>query len=183
LLSLSGLFLALPGLRRRILVSPERRYKEDIAMAHALDTPGTLAHVGGRSLAEAERPAHQAFTLLRFGFTVLPIVAGLDKFAHLLVDWTQYLAPIATQVTNLDPETFMALVGVVEIAAGLLVAWKPRIGGLVVAAWLWGIIVNLLMVPGYYDIAARDFGLSLGALALARLARHEYELYRRPLPA
>ena len=152
-------------------------------MAHVLDAPGTLSHVGGRALEVAERPAHQAFTLLRFGFTVLPIVAGLDKFAHLLVDWTQYLAPIATQITNLDPNTFMAIVGVVEIVAGLVVAFLPRIGGWVVALWLWAIIANLLMVPGYYDIAARDFGLSLGALALARLARHDYEMNRRPLPA
>ena len=124
----------------------------------------------------AEKPAHQAFTLLRFGFTVIPIVAGLDKFFHFLVDWTQYLAPVATQMTGLDADTFMAGVGVIEIAAGLLVAFKPHIGGYVVAAWLWGIIANLLMIPGYYDIAARDFGLSLGALAMARLARHDHDV-------
>ena len=146
-------------------------------MAHVLDASHSVS-IPERSLAVAERPAHQAFTLLRFGFAVLPIVAGLDKFTHFLVDWTQYLAPIATQMTGLDAETFMAIVGVIEIAAGCLVAWKPRIGGYVVAFWLWGIIVNLLMVPGYYDIAARDFGLSLGALARARLATHDHELRR-----
>jgi hypothetical protein len=113
--------------------------------------------------------AVQVFQVLRIGFTVLPIVFGLDKFAGVLTDWTQYLAP---QVDDLVPGTAhqaMLAVGVVEIAAGVLVAVLPRIGGLVVAAWLAGIIVNLLLLGGFYDVALRDFGLLLAALALARL--------------
>jgi hypothetical protein len=109
--------------------------------------------------------------MLLTGFAVLPILAGLDKFFHLLVNWDQYLAPVATQVLPVSGHTFMLAVGVIEIAAGLLVAFRPQIGAYVVALWLWGIIVNLLLIPGFYDIALRDFGLSVGALALARLSR------------
>lgn len=117
-------------------------------------------------------PARDAFRILRFGFTLAPIIAGLDKFLQLLVNWDMYLAPAVASKLPIDSHTFMLIVGVIEIAAGLLVAIKPRIGGYVVALWLWGIIVNLLLIRGYYDIALRDFGLSLGALALARLAAH-----------
>jgi hypothetical protein len=99
-----------------------------------------------------------------------PILAGLDKFFHLLVNWDQYLAPLATRVLPVSGHTFMLIVGVIEIAAGVLVAVRPRIGAYVVALWLWGIIVNLMLIPGFYDIALRDFGLSLGALALARIS-------------
>jgi len=116
-------------------------------------------------------PAVQALLLLRIGFTIAPILFGLDKFAGVLTDdWTKYLA---TQFNDLIPgsaQDAMYMVGVVEIAAGLLVAINPRIGGLVVAAWLAGIILNLLLVGGYGDIALRDFGLLLGALTLSRLA-------------
>ena len=116
-------------------------------------------------------PAVQAFLLLRIAFTVAPILFGLDKFAGVLTDdWTKYLA---TQFNDLIPgsaQDAMYMVGVVEIAAGLLVAINPRIGGLIVAAWLAGIILNLLLVGGYGDIALRDFGLLLGALTLSRLA-------------
>jgi hypothetical protein len=124
----------------------------------------------------AEQPtdyAHQAYTILKFGFTVAPIVAGLDKFFNLLVDWTQYLTPLVPRWTGIDPAGFMMVVGVIEIIAGIVVAVKPRFGAWVVAAWLWGIIINLLLVPGYYDVALRDLGLSFGALALARLAERE----------
>ena len=124
----------------------------------------------------AEQPtdyAHQAYTILKFGFTVAPIVAGLDKFFNLLVDWTQYLTPLVPRWTGIDPAGFMMVVGVIEIIAGIVVAVKPKLGGWVVAAWLWGIIINLLLVPGYYDVALRDLGLSFGALALARLAERE----------
>jgi len=115
-------------------------------------------------------PAFQAFMLLRTAFTLAPIVFGLDKFFNLLTDWPLYLA---TRINNLVPGTAhqaMLMVGVVEIAAGLLVAFRPHIGGYVVAAWLAGIIVNLLLIPGFYDVALRDFGLMVAALALARLA-------------
>mgnify|MGYP001480328581 CR=1 FL=1 len=115
-------------------------------------------------------PAHSAFRILRFGFTVAPIVMGVDKFFNVLVNWPHYLAPMAAQALPVSPAAFMQAAGVVEIIAGLVVAFYPIIGGWLVAAWLWGIIANLLLVPGYYDIAVRDFGLSLGAVALARLA-------------
>jgi uncharacterized membrane protein YphA (DoxX/SURF4 family) len=146
-------------------------------MAHVLDTPGTVT-LGGRALVVGERPAHQAYTMLRVGFALLPILAGLDKFTHFLVDWNQYLAPAVARALPVDASTLMMIVGVVEIAAGILVAVAPRIGGYVVAAWLWGIIVNLVLMGSFYDIAMRDFGLSLGALALARLAAH-FEGVRR----
>ena len=116
-------------------------------------------------------PAVQAFLLLRIAFTIAPILFGLDKFAGVLTDdWTKYLAPQFDDLIPGSAQTAMYLVGVVEIAAGLVVAFAPRFGGLLVAAWLGGIIVNLLLVGGYGDIALRDFGLLLGALTLSRLA-------------
>ena len=118
----------------------------------------------------AASPSRQAYLILHAGFTLLPILAGLDKFFHLLVNWDMYLAPLATSVLPVSAHTFMLIVGVIEIIAGLLVFFRPQIGAYVVALWLWGIIVNLLLIPGFYDIALRDFGLSLGALALARLS-------------
>src|SRR5262245_54340112 len=117
-------------------------------------------------------PTYLAYLLLRVGYVILPIVAGLDKFTHLLVDWDQYLSPRIAAMVGVAPHTFMSAVGVVEIIAGLLVAFAPRIGGWVVAAWLVGIIVNLILLPGYYDIALRDVGLMVGAIVLALLARH-----------
>jgi len=113
---------------------------------------------------------HQAFLLLRLAFTVAPIAFGLDKFFNIMVDWTQYLAPWINDILPGDAHDAMHLVGVIEIAAGLLVAIKPRYGAPLVAAWLGGIIINLLTLSGYYDVALRDFGLLLGALTLARLA-------------
>lgn len=117
--------------------------------------------------------SHQAFLILRFGFTVAPIIAGLDKFTHVLTNWDKYLAPGISNALGVTPHTFMMVVGVVEIVAGLLVAVKPRFGGYLVAAWLLGIIVDLLLTGGYLDVALRDLGLCLGALALARLAEAE----------
>ena len=125
------------------------------------------AHVS----AAISQPAYQAYLILYVGYAALPILAGLDKFLHLLVNWDLYLAPVVTRMLPVSGHAFMLAVGVIEIAAGLLVALRPRIGAYVVALWLWGIIVNLLLVPGFYDIALRDFGLSLGALALARLSQ------------
>jgi hypothetical protein len=116
-------------------------------------------------------PAAQAFVLLRLAFTVAPILFGLDKFAGVLTDdWTRYLAPAFNDLIPGNAADAMHIVGIVEIAAGLVVAVSPRFGGLLVAGWLGGIIVNLLIVGGYGDIALRDFGLLLGALTLARLA-------------
>ena len=115
-------------------------------------------------------PANQAYVLLRTLFTVAPIAFGLDKFTNILTDWTVYLAPVATTVIPVPAQTFMYGVGVVEIIAGIMVALRPRWGSLVVAAWLLGIIVNLLVLGSFFDVALRDFGLLVGALALNRLA-------------
>ena len=115
-------------------------------------------------------PAIQAFWLLRIGFTVAPILFGLDKFAHVLVNWDRYLAPEISDHLPGSPHQIMYVVGAIEIVAGLVVAIRPRFGGYLVAAWLAVIIVNLLLIGGYWDIALRDFGLLLGALTLARLA-------------
>ena len=116
-------------------------------------------------------PAAQAFMLLRIAFTVAPILFGIDKFANVLTDdWTRYLAPEFNDVIPGNAGDAMHIVGVVEIVAGLTVLFVPRFGGFLVAGWLAGIIVNLLIVGGYGDIALRDFGLMLAALTLARLA-------------
>jgi hypothetical protein len=116
-------------------------------------------------------PAAQAFMLLRIAFTVAPILFGLDKFAGVLTDdWTRYLSSEFNAIIPGSAQDAMYLVGAVEIVAGLVVLVAPRFGGVLVAAWLGGIIVNLLLVGGYGDIALRDFGLLLGALTLARLA-------------
>jgi hypothetical protein len=116
-------------------------------------------------------PAAQAFMLLRITFTVAPILFGLDKFAEVMIsDWPKYLAPEFNDLIPGNGQDAMYLIGAVEIVAGLVVAVSPRVGGLLVAGWLGGIIVSLLLVGGYADIALRDFGLLLGALTLARLA-------------
>lgn len=118
----------------------------------------------------ARGPSYQAYQILHLGFVVAPVLAGLDKFIHLLAEWEQYLAPVVANALPIGPHTFMQGVGIVEIAAGVLVAFKPSIGGWVVGLWLLGIIGNLLLSGQYYDIALRDLGLALGAFALARLA-------------
>jgi uncharacterized membrane protein YphA (DoxX/SURF4 family) len=128
----------------------------------------------GATAAPASRlrsdPAYQAFMLLRIGFTVAPILFGLDKFADVMVDWDRYLAPWIDDIVPGSADDAMYAVGAIEIVAGLVVALRPRFGAYLVAAWLAGIIVNLLTYSGYYDIALRDFGLLLGALTLGRLA-------------
>lgn len=116
-------------------------------------------------------PVFQAFWLLRIGFTVAPIAFGLDKFFHVLVDWDRYLAPVIARNSPWTAHQTMYVVGVIEIVAGLVVLLRPRFGGYLVAGWLLAIIVNLLLVPGFYDVALRDFGLLLAALTLSRLAR------------
>jgi hypothetical protein len=115
-------------------------------------------------------PVYQAFLLLRIVFTVAPIVAGIDKFAHVLVDWNQYLAPWLNDILPGSAADAMHVIGVVEIGAGVIVAVAPRLGAPLVAAWLGGIVFNLLTYSGFYDIALRDFGLMVGALALWRLS-------------
>lgn len=118
----------------------------------------------------AHSPARQGFEILHVGFTAAPVLFGLDKFTHLMTNWDAYLAPTFARLSPLSAHGTMRVVGAIEIAAGLLVALKPRIGGYVVAAWLAGIILNLSLLGNAWDIALRDFGLMLGALALARLA-------------
>ncbi|MEP7213123.1 MAG: hypothetical protein ABI791_08615 [Acidobacteriota bacterium] len=115
-------------------------------------------------------PAMQAYQILRIGFTVAPIVAGVDKFLHLLVNWDQYLPATVNNLLGGNGHQFMYVVGVIEIVAGIGVLLKPKIFAYVVSAWLVLIIVNLLMIPGYFDVALRDLGLALGALALGRLS-------------
>ena len=124
----------------------------------------------GKAVDSAVDPARQAFLLLRTAFPVAPIVFGLDKFANLLTDWPQYLAPWIDDIVPGTAQQAMYAVGVVEIVAGVVVALRPKFGGYLVAAWLAGIIVNLLLLGDHYDVALRDFGLLIGALALARLA-------------
>ncbi|TWH16156.1 DoxX-like protein [Rhodococcus rhodochrous J45] len=115
-------------------------------------------------------PAYGAFVLLRIGFTVLPIVMGIDKFTNVLTSWQGYLAPWIVDFGPLGAQQVMLVVGVIEIVAGIAVAIKPRYAAYIVAAWLAGIVINLLSYPGFYDVALRDVGLLLAALTLARLA-------------
>ena len=117
----------------------------------------------------AQNPAHQAYQILHWGFVIAPVLAGIDKYFNKLTDWSMYLwSPLGKLVGGAG--TFMRIVGAIEILAGCLVAFKPKLGAPVVAAWLLGIIVNLLLLGSFFDIALRDFGLFLGALALSRLA-------------
>lgn len=119
----------------------------------------------------ARTGALNAYGLLRVGYAILPILAGVDKFLHWMSDWTMYLSTTIEERLPIPAEAFMSYVGIVEIAAGVLVLIAPRVGAWVVAAWLGALTVNLLLPPGYYDIALRDFGLMLGAIALGLLAR------------
>ena len=140
-------------------------------MEHIIDSP---TRITSRTKAETEAdvsgPAYEAYQILRVGFTVAPIIAGLDKFFNLLVNWEQYLPPFVNNMVGGYGQELMLVVGVIEIIAGLGVFFKPKVFAYVVSAWLLLIVVNLLMIPGYYDVALRDFGLALGALALARLS-------------
>lgn len=141
-------------------------------MTHTVprDRRGTATDPAEAGTAARRGPAYQAFLVLRTAFTVAPIIFGLDKFTNLLVDWDLYLAPFIADLSPMSPDQTMYVVGVVEIAAGVLVALHPRLGAAVVALWLAGIIVNLLLVPGFYDVALRDVGLLLTAVALQRLS-------------
>jgi uncharacterized membrane protein YphA (DoxX/SURF4 family) len=135
----------------------------------------TVDQIHAASSAAADKvgssPAYQAYRILHFGFVVAPILAGLDKFFHLLVNWDQYVPGVVARMSPVPPHTLMLIVGVIEIVAGIGVAIKPRIFAYVVAAWLAVIIINLLLIPGYFDVALRDFGLLLAALALGALSQ------------
>jgi len=140
----------------------------------------SLSPVGGTAT-EVNQAAYQAYQILHVGFTIAPIIAGVDKFFNFLATWTSYLAPIIPNTLRVTPDMFMRAVGVIEIIAGLIVAVKPRIGAWIVGLWLCGIIINLLLVPGIFayhaghawglDIAVRDLGLALGAFALGKLSQ------------
>src|SRR5947209_14070856 len=126
--------------------------------------PSTPSSVPTSTPTAHRGPAYQAYQILHVAFVVAPVLAGLDKFFHLLTNWDQYLAPVVNRMLGGHGHSFMLVVGVIESAAGIGVALWPRVFGYVVSAWLLGIIVNLLLVPGYYDIALRDLGLCLAAL-------------------
>ena len=128
-----------------------------------------MAHPGVFVEETMKSPTYQAYQLLHWGFVLVPIIAGLDKFFMKLTDWTMYLWHPLGNVFG-SPETFMRIVGGVEILAGCLIAFKPKIGAPIVAAWIAGIIVNLLLLGSYYDIALRDLGLCVAAIALWRLS-------------
>ena len=123
------------------------------------------------STAEAVKPGLRAFQILRAGFTVIPIIAGLDKFFHFLVDWDKYMPPMIDRMTGGQGRELMLAAGVVEVLAGVGVWLKPKVFAYVVAGWLFLIIVNLLMISSYFDIVVRDFGLALGALVLGQLSQ------------
>ncbi|MDO5710933.1 MAG: hypothetical protein Q4P32_04225 [Micrococcales bacterium] len=123
-----------------------------------------------RSRPDTHDPAYQAWMILRAAFTIAPIVFGLDKFFGVLVNWDKYLSPTFASLSPMSVHTTMYVVGIIEIIAGIIVALHPRLGGYVVTVWLAGIILNLLVLSGYYDVALRDFGLLLAAVALQRLS-------------
>src|SRR5918912_3049454 len=138
-------------------------------MEHIFDVK-TATDLSSSTEARVSSPSRQAYQILHLAFTVAPILAGLDKFFNLLANWEQYLPSFVNRLTGGHGHELMLAVGVIEIAAGLGVAFKPKVFAYVVSAWLLLIVVNLLMIPGYFDVALRDFGLALGALALARLS-------------
>jgi hypothetical protein len=124
----------------------------------------------GRLEADRHNPTYQAYQILHWGFVAAPVLMGADKFTHLLTNWDQYLAAPFARISPLSTHSTMLVVGAIEVAAGLIVALKPRIGAYVVAAWLAGIILDLLLLGAFFDVALRDFGLFLSALALGRLS-------------
>ena len=140
-------------------------------MEHIVDNPPRISRTNSQPSTHVSGPAYQAYQILHVGFVVAPIVAGVDKFFNLLVNWEQYLPPFVNTMVGGRGHELMLVAGVIEIIAGLGVLFKPKFFAYVVSAWLLMIVVNLLMIPGYYDIALRDFGLALGALALARLSQ------------
>jgi len=119
----------------------------------------------------SKNPSFQAYSLLRFVFVAVPLIAGADKFFHFLVDWNQYVSPFVSNLVGDRVTGFMMLVGIIEIIAGLGNIWKPKVFSYIVGLWLLGIIVNLILAQSYYDIALRDLGLSLSAFAFARLSK------------
>lgn len=152
-------------------------------MAHTQHLrPTATPSATGAARGRPADPAYQAFLILRSAFTIAPIVFGADKFFHLLVNWDRYLAPTIANLSPFGVHQTMYAVGGIEIAAGVVVAVAPRTGAPIVSLWLLGIIANLLLIPGYYDVALRDFGLLLAAVALWRLATAYSTRTLRPTP-
>ena len=139
-------------------------------MSSVMSAEAVGAHLTAVPAVRATTPSYQAYRILHLGFTVAPILAGADKFFGVLTDWDKYLHSVVNNLVGGHGHALMLVVGIIEIVAGIGVALKPRIFSYVVAAWLGAIIVNLLLIPGYFDVALRDFGLLLGALALGRLS-------------
>jgi hypothetical protein len=147
-----------------------------MANAAIADTTGPRRQIG----TSVHDPTYQAYQILHWGFVAAPVIAGADKFLNLLTDWDKYLAPVLGHLSPLSSHGTMLVVGVIEMVAGLVVALVPRVGAYVVAAWLAGIIVDLLLLGSFLDVALRDFGLLLGALALGRLSA-VYDVRHRPM--
>jgi hypothetical protein len=120
----------------------------------------------GHAFPKTSTHTEKAITLLKWTYGLVPIVAGADKFTHLLVNWDQYLAPVVTDIIPVTPHTFMLIVGVIEIVAGIIVLARPKTGSLIVTAWLLGIAINLLMTGQYFDIAVRDTVMAIGSFSL-----------------
>ncbi len=144
-------------------------------MSQAIHPSAGFSGDSSHSHANLHDPTYQAYQLLHVAFTVAPILAGVDKFFHLLVNWDNYLAPVVNNILGGHGHAFMLIVGVIEIVAGIGVALWPKVFSYIVAIWLLGIIINLLLIPAsstmpHYDVALRDLGLCLGALALGRLS-------------
>ncbi|HSE24245.1 MAG TPA: hypothetical protein VLB68_21435 [Pyrinomonadaceae bacterium] len=140
-------------------------------MEHIIDNSRRISRTKTQAGQDVSGPTYQAYQILHVAFVVAPLVAGLDKFFNILVNWEQYLPPFVNRMVGGHGHELMLVAGVIEIIAGLGVLFKPKFFAYVVSAWLLMIVLNLLMIPGYYDIALRDFGLALGALALARLSQ------------
>ena len=139
-------------------------------MEHIIDNSTRISRTNRQTSEDVSGHTYQAYQILHVAYVVAPVVAGLDKFFNILVNWEQYLPSFVNRMVGGHGHELMLVAGVVEIVAGLGVLFKPKLFAYVVSAWLLMIVVNLLMIPGYYDIALRDFGLALGALALARLS-------------
>ena len=134
-----------------------------------------MATASSTNYSSADDRVERVANILRWTYGLVPIAAGADKFTHLLTDWNQYLAPVVTDIIPLSPDTFMSIVGVIEIIAGIIVLVKPKLGSLIVGFWLLGIVINLLLTGQYYDIAVRDTVMAIGAFSLYLLIRDERE--------
>jgi len=123
---------------------------------------------------------NRATQTLRITYGLLPILAGLDKFMHLLTDWNQYLAPVVTNVIPVSPGSFMNVVGVIEIIAGIIVFVRPKLGSIIVGIWLIAIAINLLLTGQYFDVAVRDIVMAIGAFCLYTLLDDDRNLIQKP---